>query len=191
MSQIFEEDGKVVPVTLVEVDSNVVVTVKTKDTDGYEAVVLGTGYKKKISKPLKGQLKDLGNFRYLREFRSLKSGGKDLAVGDKLDTSVFSVGDKVRVAGVTKGRGFQGAVKRHGFKGMPAGHGHRAVRRHVGSIGQRFPQHTRKGMRMAGHMGDRSFTVRGLKVVRIDKDILAIKGAIPGQRGGLLKVMGM
>ena len=102
----------------------------------------------------------------------------------------FKAGDLVKIAGITKGRGFQGAVKRHGFHGMPASHGHHHVLRHVGSIGQRFPQHTLKGMRMAGHMGAVRQTTRGLTVVSMDKEqnMLAVKGAVPGRRGTVLEI---
>src|SRR3989344_7347574 len=152
MSQVFEEDGKVVPVTVVEIEPNVVVQVRTKEKDGYEAVQVGTGTKKvkNINKPQKGHLKDLGNFRYLKEVRDKESKhiavGKlaeamNLKLGDKLDASIFSIGDKIKVTGMSKGKGFAGVMKRHNFHGMPHSHGHHHVARHAGSIGQRFPQH--------------------------------------------------
>lgn len=185
MSQVFEEDGKVVPVTVVEVEPNVVVQLRTKEKDGYEAVQLGTGTVKKVNKPKKGHLKDLGNLRDLKEVRV---SGSELKVGDKIDASAFAIGDKVRVTGMSKGKGFAGVMKRHGFHGMPHSHGHHHVARHGGSIGQRFPQHTLPGMRMAGRMGTDQVTMRGLKIVRVDVEngLLAIKGAVPGNRGQLL-----
>ena len=199
MTQVFEEDGKVVPVTVVEVEPNVVVQVRTKEKDGYEAVQVGTGTKKvkNINKPQKGHLKDMGNFRYLKEVRDKESKhvavGEPtevltLKVGDKLDASVFAVGDKIKVTGISKGKGFAGVMKRHNFSGMPHSHGHHHVARHAGSIGQRFPQHTLKGMRMAGRMGTDRVTTRGLKIVRVDIEngLLAVKGAVPGNRGQLL-----
>ncbi len=199
MSQVFEEDGKVVPVTVVEVESNVVTQIRTKEKDGYEAVQVGTGTKKvkNINKSQKGHYKDLGNFKYLKEVRDKESRHtavgeptEELAlkVGDKFDVSTFAVGDKVRVTGVSKGKGFAGVMKRHGFHGMPFSHGHHHVARHAGSIGQRFPQHTLKGMRMAGRMGADQITTRGLKIVRVDVEngLLAVKGAVPGNRGQLL-----
>lgn len=127
MTQFFKEDGKVVPVTLVEFDS--------------------------------GDLE-------------------------------FKEGEKIKVSGISKGKGFQGVVKRHGFAGMPASHGHKGMERAPGSIGQRFPQHTLKGMRMAGHMGAKKTTVRNLEVAKIDKEnnIMAIKGALPGRKGTILKI---
>ena len=186
MTQVFEEDGKVVPVTVVEVEPNVVVQVRTKEQDGYEAVQVGTGTRKakNIKKPQKGHFKDLGNFKYLKEVR----GSQELKVGDKLDVSVFAVGDKIKVTGISKGKGFAGVMKRHNFSGMPHSHGHHHVARHAGSIGQRFPQHTLKGMRMAGRMGTDRVTTRGLKIVRVDIEngLLAVKGAVPGNRGQLL-----
>ncbi len=184
MSQVFEDDGKVVPVTVVEVEPNVIVQVKTKEKDGYEAVQIGTGAKKKANKAQKGHTKDLGNFKYLKEVRGIQ----EMKVGDKLDASVFAPGDKVKVTGMSKGKGFQGVMKRHGFSGMPHSHGHHHVARHGGSIGQRFPQHTLPGMRMAGRMGFDQVTTRGLKIVRVDAEngLLAVKGAVPGNRGQLL-----
>ena len=196
MSQVFEEDGKVIPVTVVEVAPNIVVQVRTKEKDGYEAVQIGTGTKKakNINKPQKGHNKDLGNFRILKEFRknplSKASETGDWKVGDKIDASVFAIGDKVKVTGTSKGKGFQGVMKRHGFSGMPHSHGHHHVARHAGSIGQRFPQHTLKGMRMAGRMGHDQVTTRALKIVRVDVEngLLAVKGAVPGNRGQLLVI---
>ncbi len=187
MTRIFQEDGVVVPVTLVEAGPQTVTQVRTKAKEGYQAVQVGFGEKKKINKPKTGHLKDLSNLRKLKEFRT----EEDLKRGDKLDVSVFNVGDIVKVSGLAKGKGFQGAVKRHGFHGMPASHGHHHVLRHVGSIGQRFPQHTLKGVRMAGRMGGKRITTRGLKVVNVDKEnnLLALKGAVPGRKGTLLEII--
>lgn len=188
MSQIFNETGKMIPVTVVLAESMKVTQVKTKDKDGYEAIQLGSGQKKKISKPLKGHLKELGNLANLIEWK----GRAEVSVGEVVDVSNFSEGDVVKVSGISKGKGFQGAVKRHGFRGMPASHGHKHVTRHVGSIGQRFPQHTLKGLRMAGRMGGDRISVRGLKVVSIDKEkgLILIKGAVPGRKGALLEIRG-
>ncbi len=183
---MFKEDGNVVPVTLIQISKNTVVQVKTKDTDGYTAVQLGVGSKKKLTKPERNHNKNLGNFAILKEFRT----ENEYKVGDTLDASVFAEGEKVRVTGQTKGKGFQGVVKRHGFSGMPASHGHHSVMRHAGSIGQRFPQHTLKGMRMAGRMGNNKFTVRGLAVIKIDLEhgIIAVKGATPGNNGSIVQI---
>ena len=188
MSQIFAENGDMIPVTVIEAEPNTVVQVKTKEKDNYEAVQLGMGTKKKVSKAQKGHTKELGNFKVLKEFSGLKSGDNDLKVGDKIDVALFAPGDIVKVTGLAKGKGFQGVVKRHGFHGMPASHGHHSVMRHAGSIGQRFPQHTLKGMRMAGRMGAGKATTRGLKVVSVDLEngLIAVKGAVPGNKGGLV-----
>lgn len=176
MSQVFDEKGDMVPVTVIGVEPNEVTLIRTKDKDDYEAVQVSTPKTKKK--------------KSLKEFKSLKAGDAELKVGDKIDASVFSVGDIVKVSGVSKGKGFQGVVKRHGFSGMPFSHGHHHVLRHGGSIGQRFPQHTLKGMRMAGRMGGVKRTTRGLKVMSVDAEngLLAVKGAVPGNKNGLVIV---
>jgi len=175
MSQVYGENGNVIPVTVIEVEPNTVIRMRSKDKDGYEAVQIETKNKKK---------------KTLKEFKTLKSGDADLKIGDKIEASVFAPGDIVKVSGVTKGKGYAGVMKRHGFSGMPASHGHKHVRRHGGSIGQRFPQHTLKGMRMSGRMGGGQSTVRGLKIVTVDAEnsLIAVKGAIPGNNGGMVIV---
>lgn len=190
MTQVFEDDGTVVPVTVIKVEPNTVVQVKGKDKDGYEAVQIGSGFKRKTTKPMKGHLKDLGNLRFLKEYRSLTINDSEVKRGDKLDVSMFVPGDIVKVSGLSKGKGFAGVMKRHGFSGMPHSHGHHHVARHGGSIGQRFPQHTLKGMRMAGRTGGVKKTTRGLKVVRVDVEsgLLAVRGAVPGNKGGHLVI---
>lgn len=199
MSQVYSEDGNVIPVTVIEAEPNIVVQIKTQEKDKYEAVQVGYGTRKEknIVKQQKGHFKNLGNFAILKEFRVSRSkasgkgdSSRSLASGDKIDVSVFAPGDAVKVTGMTKGKGFQGVVKRHGFHGMPFSHGHHSVLRHAGSIGQRFPQHTLKGMRMPGRMGYDKLTVRGLRIVVVDKEnnLLAIKGAVPGNRGGLVAI---
>jgi len=198
MTQVYGAKGELIGVTLLQATPNVVVQVKTADKDGYAAVQLGAGTKKatKLSKALRGHFKDLGSFRWAREFKAVAVGGlpaqagKDLAVGDKVDVSIFVPGDVVKVSGLTKGKGFAGAVKRHGFHGAPASHGHHHVLRHVGSIGQRFPQHTLKGTRGAGRDGQERVAMRGLKVVAVDleRNVLAVKGAVPGAKGTLLEI---
>ena len=196
MTQVFEDDGTVVPVTVIKVEPNTVVQVKGKDKDGYEAVQIGSGSKRKVTKPMKGHLKDLDNLRFLKEQRLDHPRRRPVDVqtealvevkrGDKLDVSIFVPGDVVKITGLSKGKGFAGVMKRHGFSGMPHSHGHHHVARHGGSIGQRFPQHTLKGMRMAGRTGGVKRTTRGLKVVRVDVEsgLLAVRGAVPGNKGG-------
>ena len=183
---MFKEDGTVVPVTVVKIEPNIVVQVKTTDKDGYQAIQIGTGLKKKLTKPEKGHRKDLGNFAILKEFKTVD----EFKVGDTIDISTFTEGESVKVSGISKGKGFQGVVKRHGFHGMPASHGAHSVLRHAGSIGQRFPQHTLKGMRMAGRMGGVSKSVRGLKIIKVDAEnnLIAITGAVPGNNGGIVEI---
>lgn len=190
MSQLHDEKGKVIPVTVVEVEPNVIVQVKSKEKDGYQAVQVGTGKQSKATKAKTGHLKGLGNFRFLREYKDVSINGQELKVGDSLDISMFVPGDTVKISGISKGKGFAGAVKRHGFAGMPSSHGHKASKRHIGSIGQRFPQHTLKGKRMAGHMGNERVTTRGLKVITVDTEnrLLAVRGAVPGNNGGLVEI---
>lgn len=195
MSQIFDSDGNVMPVTLVEATPNVVLHVKTKDKDGYEAIQVGFGIRKakNIRKPQRGHFKDLGNFRYVREFRILQAADYKLpALGEKIDVSVFKEGDLVKVSGTSKAKGFQGVVKRHGFHGAPATHGTKHAHREPGSIGATWPQRVIKGRRMAGRMGGEKVSVRNLKIVKVDaeKNLLAIKGAVPGRRGTLLEIRG-
>lgn len=202
MSQVYGENGNIIPVTVIEAEPNTVVQIKTQDKDKYEAVQVGFGSKKEknITKAQKGHFKSLGSFAVLKEFRMDSKGKRsrgqeqdaksELTVGQKIDVSVFAPGDAVKVTGMTKGKGFQGVVKRHGFHGAWASHGHHSVLRHAGSIGQRFPQHTLRGMRMAGRMGNDKFTVRGLKIVVVDTEnnLLAIKGAVPGNNGGIIAI---
>lgn len=201
MTQIFQENGRVVPVTLIKAEPVEITQIKEKEKDGYEAIQVGVGKnkKKKGKKALatgRSRGADLAGkaapgeyFRFLKEFRGVQEG----KIGEEINLSVFRVGDKVKVAALTKGKGFQGAVKRHGFHGMPASHGHKHVLRHVGSIGQRFPQHTLKGTRMAGRMGGKRMTVRGLEVVGVDEknNILLLRGAVPGRRGSWVEVVGL
>lgn len=191
MTQLYNEKGKVVPVTVVEVEPNVVVDVKTIERDGYEAVQIGTGTSKKLSKAVKGHIKGLGSFRFLREFRTTTLNDQTLKTGDTFDLTIFELGEKVKVTGFSKGKGFAGAMKRHGFSGMPMGHGHKHVARHIGSIGQRFPQHTLKGKRMAGRMGNEQVTVRGSAIVTVDTEhkLIGLKGPIPGNVGSLVKIV--
>ena len=192
MSQIFDKEGNVVPITLVKVTPNTVLQMKGKEKDGYEALQLGAGERKEknIRKPQRGHFKDLGNFRYIKEFRS-KDGVK-MQRGDKVDVSVFTEGDLVKVSGISKAKGFQGVVKRHGFHGAPATHGTKHAHRQPGSIGATWPQRVIKGMRMAGRMGGVRISVRNLKIAKVDveNNLLAIKGAIPGKLGTLLEIRG-
>ncbi len=190
MSQIFDDNGRVHPVTWLEAGPVFVTQKKSKETDGYVAVQIGFGSKKEknINKPQK----KLGNFAHLKEFRSRDGSDLPLNVGDKVDASTFVEGDTVEVSGISKGKGFQGVVKRHGFKGGSRTHGQKHSEREAGSIGAVWPQRVLKGKRMAGHMGVDRVTIKNLKVIKIlsEKNLIAIEGAIPGHRGSLVEVRG-
>lgn len=175
MSQVFSPEGAVIPVTLVQAEPNLVVGRRTEKKDGHDAVQL----------MLPRQKKGREHTGPTREF------ALEVAPEEKQVTvEQFVPGDMVTVAGVSKGKGYQGVVKRHHFKGGPASHGHRHVLRSAGSIGSRFPQHTRKGRRMAGRMGGDRVTVKNLVVVAVDPErrVLAIKGAVPGTRDSLVEI---
>jgi large subunit ribosomal protein L3 len=182
-------NGVVAGCTVVEAGPCLVTQVRTKDVDGYEAVQLGYGHKKRINEPEKGHFKNLGNFRHLREFKADTLDG--ITVGQRFGAELFQPGDRVDVQGVTKGRGFAGVVKRHGFHGGPKTHGQSDRHRAPGSIGSgTTPGRVLKGLKMAGHMGDRNLTVRNLEVVESnpDRGILILKGAVPGSRNGLIRI---
>jgi len=195
MEQIFTEDGTVVPVTVISVPKAVVTQVKTQEKDGYNAIQVAAGEKKQknINKAQRGAFKDLGNFRFVREFRVGSEELSNYKVGDNIDLNIFKTGDKVRISGVSKGKGFQGAVKRHGFSGGPRTHGQKHSEREVGAIGGgggRAGGRVAKGIRMAGRMGGDRVTLKGVKVAHIDSEVglLYVKGAIPGRRGTLLEI---
>lgn len=192
MTEYFKENGTVVSVTLVSVGPTVVTQVKTKEKDGYSAVQVGFGTRnaKNINKAQKGHFKDLGSFKFVKEF----TPDQDITckVGDTFTVSdLFAVGDKVVVSGTSKGKGFQGVVKRHGFGGGPRTHGQKHSEREPGSIGGGLRTRVPKGMRMAGRMGSDRITQKNLEVVFIDTDqnLMLIKGAVPGVRGSLVEIM--
>ena len=189
MTQIFRDNGKVEAVTAIEAGPCAVVQVKTAAREGYNALQIGFGQAKWLSSPQRGHLKDLGQFRYLREFRADDIEG--VQVGDRIDVSLFQAGDLVDVTGVSKGKGFAGVVKRHGFAGGPKTHGQSDRHRHPGSIGAgTSPGRVFKGTLMAGHMGSERVTVRKLEVFQTDPDrnLLLVKGAVPGASNGLLLI---
>lgn len=189
MTQVFEPDGTVVPVTVIEASPCTVVQVKTKERDGYEAVQVGFGSRRRVNLPLKGHMRGLGPFRYLRELKV--DSAAEWEVGQKVGCEIFQPGDLVDVSGASKGRGFAGVMKRHGFRGGPKTHGQSDRARAPGSIGSGTdPGKVIKGLKMAGHMGTTQVTVKSLKVVRCDpeKGILMVRGAVPGNEGVLLKV---
>ena len=192
MTQIFALTGEVSPVTVVDAGPVIVTQVKIENLDGYKAVQVGFGNKnpKNIAKAQKGHAKELGNFSDYKEF-SMPSD-KELKVGDKIEASIFAVGDVVTISSVSKGKGFQGVVKRHGFHGGPRSHGQKHSEREPGSIGGGLRNRVPKNMRMAGRMGGDRVTVKNLKIVKIDTENnrLYVKGAIPGRRGTLVEITG-
>ena len=189
MTQIFKDDGKAEAVTAIEAGPCLVTQVKAKKKEGYNAVQLGFGQAKQLKSPQQGHLKELGQFKHLREFRV--DDIKAIKVGKTVDASLFKVGDLVDITGVSKGKGFAGVVKRHHFAGGPKTHGQSDRHRHPGSIGaSTSPGRVLKGTRMAGHMGNRQVTVRKLEVFEADptRNLLLVKGAVPGGRNGLLLI---
>ena len=192
MTQVWTEDDRVVAVTVIQAEPNKVCQVKTTETDGYEAVQLGFGAikAKKVNKPMAGHFAKQGvePTRYLREVRG--ENASEYKPGDEQTVAAFADVKKVDVTGVSKGKGFQGVIRRHGFGGGPGGHGshfHRAP----GSIGMcATPSRVLKGMRMAGHMGCDTVTVKNLDIVRIDEDqnLILVKGAVPGGKNALVRV---
>jgi large subunit ribosomal protein L3 len=194
MMQYFTENGLSVPVTAIMAGPVVITQIKSKESDSYDAVQVGYGTQKKerVAKARLGQMKGMGPFRFLKEFRFKTSLPGDVKIGDSLDVSQFSKGDSITVTGISKAKGFQGVVKRHGFHGGPRSHGQKHSEREPGSIGGGLRNRVPKGMRMAGRTGGDTITVKNLKVVDIDTEnnILLVKGAVPGRRGTLLAVQG-
>jgi large subunit ribosomal protein L3 len=190
MTQIFNEEGRVFPATILKMDSLKVTQVKSAEKDGYEAIQVGGGVKneKNINKAQKTK----GAFKYLKEFSAKGGQAVDLKVGDTIDFTLFEKGDVVAVTATSKGKGFQGGVKRYNFKGGKRSHGNKHAERQPGSIGATGPQRVFKGTRMAGRMGSDKVTVKNLKVLDIDKEngLLYISGAIPGRRGTIVEVRG-
>ena len=191
MTRVFTDAGESVPVTVLHVPSNRITRVRCHELDGYDAVQITYGDIKlsRINKPMAGHFAKTGvrAGRRLQEFRSAKEQLKTLQVGSELGVGLFSVGQKVAVSGVSKGKGFAGAVKRHNFRMQDATHGNSISHRALGSTGQcQDPGHVFKGKKMAGQMGGVRVTTKNLKVVQIDegKDLLLIKGSIPGAPGG-------
>lgn len=195
MTRVFSEDGASTPVTVVEVAPNRVTRVKTKASDGYSAVQITLGEKaqNRVSRALAGEYKKAGAVAGLGmwEFRVAEDDGAQLQIGAELKVDLFAVGQAVDVTGTTIGKGFAGTVKRHNFRTQDATHGNSVSHRVPGSIGQcQTPGKVVKGKRMAGHMGDKQRTVQSLEVVRVDteRNLLLIKGAVPGAKGGSLLI---
>jgi large subunit ribosomal protein L3 len=189
MTQVFSSAGEARGVTVVEAGPCVVVQIKTKERDGYDAIQLGFGQRKSLTKPMRGHVKELGNFRFLREVRV--NDPNEYEIGQTLGADVFEEGDIVNVVGTSKGKGFAGGVKRYHFHGGPKTHGQSDRHRAPGSIGSgTTPGRVRKGLRMAGHMGDERVTVKNLRVFQAnpERGVLLIEGSVPGGKDGVVRV---
>lgn len=194
MTQIFDDNGVVIPVTVIEAGPCPVVQIKTEETDGYNAVQLGFGDVKeyKVNKPVTGHFAKakVKPTKHLREFRTCEKCIGEVKVGDVIKTDVFEAGDTVDIQGITKGKGFQGVIKRHGQSRGPMGHGSMYHRR-PGSMGAcATPSRVFKGKNLPGHMGVEKVTIQNLEVVRVDtdKNAILVKGSVPGNKGGILKI---
>ena len=192
MTQIFNEEGKVIPVTVIEAGPCVVSQVKTEETDGYNSIQLGFGAIKesKVNKPERGHFTkaNIAPARYLREFRV--DSIEDVKVGDELKADIFMAGDKIDIQGTSKGKGFQGVIKRHGQHRGPMGHGSMYHRR-PGSMGSTSTTgRVFKGKKLPGHMGAETVTIQNLEVIKVDldKNIILVKGSVPGAKGSILKI---
>lgn len=192
MTQIFNEEGLVIPVTVIEIEPNVITQVKTTEKEGYSSIQVGFGAikEKNVNKPLKGHFEkaSVQAKRILKEFRVENSA--EFTVGQELKADLFQAGDKVDVTGTSKGKGFQGVIKRHGQRSGPSAHGSRYHRR-PGSMGAAtFPGRVFKGKKLPGHMGNVQITIQNLEVVKIDveRNALLVKGAVPGPKRGLLTI---
>ncbi|HWP51106.1 MAG TPA: 50S ribosomal protein L3 [Clostridia bacterium] len=193
MTQLFDENGSFIPVTVIEAGPCVVVQKKTAENDGYESVQIGFGEvsDKHVNKPMKGHFakSDVAIKRLLREFKLDGAGGMN--VGDIIKADVFATGDKVDVSGTSKGKGFAGTIKRYGNRSLKATHGTGPVARHAGSMGANStPSRIFKGKKMPGHMGAERVTIQNLDVVKVDAEnnLIALRGAIPGPKGGYVYI---
>ena len=193
MTQIISEDGLVTPVTILQAGPATVTQIKTVETDGYNAVQLGYGKGKNLSKSVSAHVKKAGETlspKILKEFRT--DSTTDFKLGDVFTVDNFEIGDKVAVTGISKGKGFAGTVKRWNFQESRNTHGFKGDIRKVGSIGSMYPQKVFKGKRMPGRMGNDKVSVKNLKIAYIDKDLnlIGVKGAIPGPKRGLVVIRG-
>ena len=193
MTQIFDETGKVIPVTVIEAGPCTVVAKMSKEKEGYEAVQFGYEEvtEKKLTKPEQGHLKKagVGMVKHLKEFRVEKAA--EMNVGDEIKATIFAVGDKVDVTGISKGHGYAGVIKRYGQGRTPTSHGGGPVHRHAGSMGPSAdPSRILPGKKQAGHMGVEQVTVENLDIVKVDPELnlIAIRGAVPGPKGGIVYI---
>lgn len=192
MTQVFDSEGRALPVTVIEAGPNVVVQKKTIENDGYEAIQVGfvDAKERRVTKPLKGHFSKakVAAKKYLREFKLEGTAGYE--IGQEFKADVFTVGEKVDVSGVSKGKGFSGAIKRHGFHRGPMSHGSK-YHRGVGSMGASSdPSRTFKGKKLPGHMGAQNVTVQNMEIVMVDpeKNVILVKGGVPGIRGSLVMI---
>ncbi len=186
MTQVYDKEGKVIPVTLVSTGDCNVLQIKTKEKDGYSAIKIG------LDKLKENKIKKTKPpFKHVKEFRC--ENQDSFKVGDVINSSIFKEGEKVKISGISKGKGFQGGMKRWGFAGKEASHGVKHEQRTIGSIGCSVPGRVIKGRRMPGRMGNERISVKNLEIVKIDNknNLIAIKGAIPGRRGTLLEIRGL
>lgn len=193
MTQLFDEDGSIVPITLIEAGPCVVVQQKTQDNDGYVSVQLGFGdmSERRVNKPQKGHFAkgDVAPKRHLKEFKL--AGAADMNVGDIIKADIFAQGDKVDVTGISKGKGYAGSIKRFGSHSIKDTHGSGPVHRHAGSLGAGSdPSRVMKGKKLPGHMGVDQVTIQNLDVVRVDAEnnLIALRGAVPGPKGGIVYI---
>ena len=193
MTQVWDDEGRIVPVTVVQADTNVVTQVRTADADGYEAVQLafGTVDPRRVTNPLKGHFEKAGVTprRHVAEVRT--ANASEFTLGQELTVEVFEAGQKVDVTGTTKGKGTAGVMKRHGFKGVGASHGAHRNHRKPGSIGgASYPARVFRGIKMAGRMGNARKTVQNLTIHSVDaeKGLVLLKGAVPGNKGGVVLI---
>ncbi|AQP53861.1 50S ribosomal protein L3 [Vagococcus penaei] len=191
MTQVFTENGELIPVTVIEATPNVVLQVKTVETDGYEAIQIGYQDKREVlsNKPAKGHVAKANTApkRFIKELRNVELG--EYEVGKEITVDVFQAGDIVDVTGTTKGKGFQGVIKRHGQSRGPMSHGSRYHRR-PGSMGPVDPNHVLKGKKLAGRMGGDRVTIQNLEIVRVDtdKNVILVKGNVPGSKKSLIEI---
>jgi large subunit ribosomal protein L3 len=194
ITHLFKENGDFIPVTVIEAGPCRIFQKKTEKSDGYNAVQLGFGElpEKKAKKPALGHSKKVNSApqKILREFRLNPKEIEKINAGEELTISIFKKGEYVDVTGDSKGKGFSGVMKRHGFSGAPASHGSHYFKRHGGSIGGRYPQHTRKGTRMAGRMGNEQVTIQNLEIadIREKNNLILIKGSIPGNKNSFVLI---
>jgi len=189
MTEVWNSEGKQIPVTLVEAGPCFVTQVKTKEKDGYNALQIGFSFKKNISKPVDGHLKKagLGKIRFIKEF---KADELNLKEGDKIEANIFEEGEIVDVSGISKGKGFAGVVKRWNFRGRSPSHGTKHEERTGGSVGPTYPQRVTPGRKMPGRKGSDRKTLKNLTIVKIDAEnnIIAVKGSLPGAPGTLIEI---